>query len=51
VSDGTCDAASGDAVHALVKTATELGEVPGLIQAAGVTRSPASPSTTLQVDV
>jgi NAD(P)-dependent dehydrogenase (short-subunit alcohol dehydrogenase family) len=38
-------------VHALVETATGLGEVTGLIHAAGVSPSQASPSTILKVDL
>jgi saccharopine dehydrogenase-like NADP-dependent oxidoreductase len=36
VSVATVDASSREAVHALVETATGLGEVTGLIHAAGV---------------
>jgi len=51
VSVATVDASSREAVHALVKTATDLGEVTGLIHAAGVSPSQASPSTILKVDL
>jgi hypothetical protein len=36
---------SRDAVHVLVEKATDLGQVTGLIHAAGVSPSQASPST------
>ena len=51
VSVATVDASSREAVHALVKTATGLGEITGLIHAAGVSPSQASPSTILRVDL
>jgi NAD(P)-dependent dehydrogenase (short-subunit alcohol dehydrogenase family) len=51
VSVATVDASSRDAVHELVETATNLGEVTGLIHAAGVSPSQASPSTILAVDL
>jgi hypothetical protein len=38
-------------VHGLVETATSLGEVTGLIHAAGVSPSQASPATILKVDL
>ena len=38
-------------VQALIKTATALGDITGLIHAAGVSPSQASPSTILQVDL
>ncbi|MBI1684805.1 SDR family oxidoreductase [Caulobacter hibisci] len=47
----TVDVASRDAVQALVATATGLGEVTGLIHAAGVSPSQASPETILKVDL
>jgi NAD(P)-dependent dehydrogenase (short-subunit alcohol dehydrogenase family) len=47
----TVDVSSREAVHALVETATGLGEVTGLIHAAGVSPSQASPSTILKVDL
>jgi len=51
VSTAAVDASSRDAVHALVEAATGLGEVTGLIHAAGVSPSQASPSTILRVDL
>ena len=45
VSVATVDVSSREAVHALVKTATALGDVTGLIHAAGVSPSQASPAT------
>jgi NAD(P)-dependent dehydrogenase (short-subunit alcohol dehydrogenase family) len=39
VSVATVDASSRDSVHALVEKATELGQVHGLIHAAGVSPS------------
>jgi NAD(P)-dependent dehydrogenase (short-subunit alcohol dehydrogenase family) len=51
VSVATVDVSSRDAVHALVETAIGLGEVTGLIHAAGVSPSQASPATILQVDL
>src|SRR3978361_1831521 len=47
----TVDVSSREAVHALVKTATALGEITGLIHAAGVSPSQASPATILKVDL
>lgn len=51
VSTATVDVASREAVEALVATATGLGEVAGLIHAAGVSPSQASPATILKVDL
>lgn len=51
VSVATVDMTSRQAVHALVETATKLGEVTGLIHAAGVSPSQASPATILKVDL
>jgi NAD(P)-dependent dehydrogenase (short-subunit alcohol dehydrogenase family) len=51
VSVATVDVSSRDAVHALVETATRLGDVTGLIHAAGVSPSQASPATILRVDL
>src|SRR4029077_14237339 len=51
VSVAPVDASSREAVHALVKTATGLGAVTGLIHAAGVSPSQASPATILKVDL
>ena len=51
VSVATVDASSRQAVQALVERATGLGEVTGLIHAAGVSPSQASPATILKVDL
>jgi NAD(P)-dependent dehydrogenase (short-subunit alcohol dehydrogenase family) len=51
VSVATVDASSRDAVHALVDLATGLGNVTGLIHAAGVSPTQASPETILKVDL
>src|SRR5271166_2854986 len=51
VSVATVDASSRSSVQALVETATGLGEVTGLIHAAGVSPSQASPETILKVDL
>ena len=51
VSVATVDASSREAVQALVETATGLGEVTGLIHAAGVSPSQASPAAILKVDL
>jgi len=51
VSVATVDASSRDAVQALVKAATGLGDVTGLIHAAGVSPTQASPETILKVDL
>ena len=51
VSVGTVDASSRDTVHSLVKRATDLGDVTGLIHAAGVSPTQASPGTILKVDL
>jgi len=51
VSAATVDVSSRKAVHALVETATNLGDVTGLIHAAGVSPSQASPATILKVDL
>jgi len=51
VSVATVDASSRDAVESLVATAIELGDVTGLIHAAGVSPSQASPATILAVDL
>jgi NAD(P)-dependent dehydrogenase (short-subunit alcohol dehydrogenase family) len=47
----TVDVSSREAVHALVETATGLGDVTGLIHAAGVSPTQASPATILKVDL
>ncbi len=51
VSVATVDASSREAVHVLVETATGLGDVTGLIHAAGVSPTQASPATILKVDL
>ena len=51
VSVATVDVSSRAAVHALVETATGLGDVTGLIHAAGVSPTQASPATILKVDL
>jgi NAD(P)-dependent dehydrogenase (short-subunit alcohol dehydrogenase family) len=45
------DVSSRDSVHALVETATALGDITGVIHAAGVSPSQASPATILSVDL
>jgi NAD(P)-dependent dehydrogenase (short-subunit alcohol dehydrogenase family) len=47
----TVDASSREAVHALVEQATSLGNVTGLVHAAGVSPTQASPATILKVDL
>jgi NAD(P)-dependent dehydrogenase (short-subunit alcohol dehydrogenase family) len=47
----TVDVSSREAVHALVETATGLGDVTGLIHAAGVSPTQASPATIFEVDL
>jgi NAD(P)-dependent dehydrogenase (short-subunit alcohol dehydrogenase family) len=51
VSTTTVDVSSRASVHALVVTATAIGEVTGVIHAAGVSPSQASPSTIIKVDL
>jgi NAD(P)-dependent dehydrogenase (short-subunit alcohol dehydrogenase family) len=51
VSVATVDASSREAVHALVETATGMGDVTGLIHAAGVSPTQATPATILKVDL
>jgi NAD(P)-dependent dehydrogenase (short-subunit alcohol dehydrogenase family) len=51
VSVATVDASSREAVQALVERATGLGDITGLIHAAGVSPSQASPATILKVDL
>jgi NAD(P)-dependent dehydrogenase (short-subunit alcohol dehydrogenase family) len=51
VSVATVDVSSREQVHALVETASALGDVTGLIHAAGVSPSQASPATILEVDL
>lgn len=51
VTTTTVDVSSRASVHALVQKATSLGEVCGVIHAAGVSPSQASPETILKVDL
>lgn len=51
VTTTTVDVSVRDSVQALVKAATSLGEVTGVIHAAGVSPSQASPVTILKVDL
>jgi NAD(P)-dependent dehydrogenase (short-subunit alcohol dehydrogenase family) len=51
VSTTKVDVSSRASVHALVKQATSLGEVSGVIHAAGVSPSQATPETILKVDL
>jgi NAD(P)-dependent dehydrogenase (short-subunit alcohol dehydrogenase family) len=51
VSVATVDVSSREAVQALALTATGIGDVTGLIHAAGVSPSQASPETILKVDL
>jgi NAD(P)-dependent dehydrogenase (short-subunit alcohol dehydrogenase family) len=51
VSTATVDVSSRESVHALVQTATTLGDVTGVIHAAGVSPSQASPAAILSVDL
>jgi NAD(P)-dependent dehydrogenase (short-subunit alcohol dehydrogenase family) len=51
VSTATVDVSARASVRALVDTATALGEVAGIIHAAGVSPSQASPETILKVDL
>jgi len=51
VSTATVDVSSRASVHDLVEAATTLGEVSGVIHAAGVSPSQASPETILKVDL
>ena len=51
VSVATVDASSREAVHSLVEKAAALGNVTGLIHAAGVSPTQASPATILKVDL
>jgi NAD(P)-dependent dehydrogenase (short-subunit alcohol dehydrogenase family) len=51
VSTAIVDVSSRESVHALVATATAIGGVTGLIHAAGVSPSQASPSTIFKVDL
>ena len=51
VSTTTVDVSSRESVHALVQKATAIGDVWGVIHAAGVSPSQASPTTILAVDL
>jgi NAD(P)-dependent dehydrogenase (short-subunit alcohol dehydrogenase family) len=50
-STATVDVSSREAVKALVREAAKLGDITGLINAAGVSPSQASPETVLRVDL
>ena len=51
VSTATVDVSSRESVHALVEKATAIGTVTGVIHAAGVSPTQASPATILKVDL
>jgi NAD(P)-dependent dehydrogenase (short-subunit alcohol dehydrogenase family) len=51
VSTAIVDVCSRESVHALVEAATSLGPVTGVIHAAGVSPTQASPATILKVDL
>src|SRR5271167_72765 len=51
VSTAAVDVSLRESVHSLVETATRFGEVTGVIHAAGVSPSQASPATILSVDL
>jgi NAD(P)-dependent dehydrogenase (short-subunit alcohol dehydrogenase family) len=51
VSTATVDVSSRESIHALVETATALGSITGVIQAAGVSPSQAPPEAILRVDL
>ena len=51
VSTATVDVSKRAAIHALVQKATALGDVTGVIHAAGVSPTQASPATILAVDL
>ncbi len=51
VTTATVDVSSRASVHALVEQAASLGEISGVIHAAGVSPSQASPETILKVDL
>ncbi|MEI8279112.1 MAG: SDR family oxidoreductase [Bacteroidota bacterium] len=51
VSTSIVDVSSRQSVHSLVEKATQLGSVSGLIHAAGVSPSQASPASILKVDL
>jgi len=51
VSVATVDVSSREAVHGLVESAVKIGDVTGLIHAAGVSPTQASPATIFRVDL
>lgn len=51
VSTASVDVSSRESVHALVETATAIGEVTGVVHAAGVSPSQAPPAVILKVDL
>src|SRR5271169_4929578 len=51
VSTATVDVSTRKSVYALVETATAIGTITGIIHAAGVSPSQASPATILKVDL
>jgi len=51
VSTASVDVSSRKSVHALVQTATAFGDITGVIHAAGVSPTQASPATILRVDL
>jgi NAD(P)-dependent dehydrogenase (short-subunit alcohol dehydrogenase family) len=51
VSTATVDVSSRESLHALIETATAFGNVTGVIHAAGVSPSQASPAVILAVDL
>jgi NAD(P)-dependent dehydrogenase (short-subunit alcohol dehydrogenase family) len=51
VNTATVDVSSRPSVRALVEMATTFGEITGVIHAAGVSPSQASPATILAVDL
>ncbi len=51
VTTSVVDVSSRESVQALIESATQLGEVSGLIHAAGVSPSQAPPETILRVDL
>src|SRR5579862_6562834 len=51
VSTATVDVSSRESVYALAETATALGDVTGVIHAAGVSPSQATPGAILAVDL
>jgi NAD(P)-dependent dehydrogenase (short-subunit alcohol dehydrogenase family) len=51
VTTASVDVSSRTAIHALIEKATSIGDVMGVIHAAGVSPSQASPETILKVDL